>query len=246
MALPVADDHHADTALGADDSAYNVNFEGMDFVAPSSDETIQVSVEGLEDYSYTVKADVGRINGSTSSLSGSTEDGKFSFRYTSTTALGTNTITVTIKSSEIDDGELTATYKIKVMDVYTISVNVKNTGGMALEGVPISLYVDGNLYRTNNFDIPLSTEDEETTTLSFNVDPSDFSSGTHNYEIIADNNADGLILFGDSSNLSATGTFYTGDGGWGLLSIVLTIIAVVMVVILLYTYFRRGKKKHKK
>ena len=218
----------------------------MDFVAPSADETIQVSVDGLEDYSYTVKADVGRINGSTSALSGSTKDGNFSFRYTSTTALGINTITVTITSSEIDDGELTATYNIKVIDVYKISVNVKNTGGMALESVPISLYIDEDLYRTNNFDIPLSTEDSEFTTLTFNVDASSLSSGQHSYKILVDNNADGLISFGGSSNLSASGTFYTGDGGWGLLSIILTIIAVVMIVILIYTYFRRGKKKRKK
>lgn len=237
IALPVTN-----AALGAEDNDYNVTFDGMNFVAPEGDETIKVTVDDLQSYSYSVKASSGRINGSSSTYTGSTTDGTFSFKYTAPTTLGNITITVTIESSEITDGELTRTYTMNVINVYQVSVNVKNTGGMTVE-VPVSLYIDGNLYRTDMIEIKAS---DEATKLTLDINAGALRSGQHNYEIVIDEQYSGLISFGDSDRLSATGTFYTGDGGWGIISIVLSILVVVLVILFIYLYFNRGKKKKRK
>ena len=72
IALPVTN-----AALGAEDKDYKVTFDGMDFVAPEGDETIKVTVDNLQSYSYNVKASSGKINGSSSNATGSTTDGTF-------------------------------------------------------------------------------------------------------------------------------------------------------------------------
>ena len=241
IALPVANA----ATLGAEDKDYKVTFEGMNFVAPEGNETIKVNVENLDKYTYSVKADnsSAKINGSSSSYTGSTTDGTFSFKFTAPKTLGKVNITVTIESSDIEGGKLTRTYTMNVINVYKISVDVKNTGGMSLEGVPVALYIDGKVYRTNTFDIKAS---EEATTLTFDVNAGALGGGQHNYEIVLDDSLDGLVSFGEAGKLSASGTFYTGDGGWGIISIVLSIIVVLMVIFFLYTYFTRGKKKKHK
>lgn len=239
IALPVAN-----AALGAEDKDYNVKFEGMNFVAPEGDETIKVTVDDLQKYSYSVKVDAnsGKINGSSSAHTGSTTDGTFSFKYTAPKTLGKVTITVTIESSEITGGKLTRTYTMNVINVYQVSVDVKNTGGMTVE-VPVNLYIDGKLYRTDVLEIKAS---DEATKLTLDINAGALKGGQHNYEIVIDEKYSGLINFGDSDKLSATGTFYTGDGGWGIISIVLSILVVVMVIIFIYVYFNRGKKKKRK
>ncbi len=238
IALPVTN-----AALGAEDKDYKVTFDGMDFVAPEGDETIKVTVDNLQSYSYDVKASSGKINGSSSNAKGSTTDGTFSFKYTASKNLGNDTITVKITSSEITGGELTRTYTMKVINVYQVSVNVKNTGGMSVE-VPVNLYIDGKLYRTDVLEIKAS---DEATKLTLDVNAGALKGGQHNYEIVIDEKYSGLISFGDSEQLSAKGTFYTGDGGWGIISIVLSILVVVLVILFIYLYFNRGKKKkHKK
>ena len=240
IALPVAN-----AALGAEDKDYKVTFDGMNFVAPEGDETIKVTVDNLQKYSYSVKVDSGKgkINGSSSNHTGSTTDGTFSFKYTAPKTLGKVTITVTIESSEITGGKLTRTYTMNVVNVYQVSVDVKNIGGMSLEGVPVKLYIDGKLYRTDKVDIKAS---EEATKLTFDVNAGALKGGQHNYEIVFDESLNGLVSFGDSDKLSATGTFYTGDGGWVIISIVLSILVVIMVIIFIYVYFNRGKKKKRK
>lgn len=237
IALPVAN-----AALGAEDKDYKVTFEGMNFVAPEGDETIKVTVDDLQKYSYSVKADDGKVNGSSSKYTGSTTDGTFSFKYTAPKTLGKDTITVEIESSEITGGKLTRTYTMNVINVYQVSVDVKNTGGMTVE-VPVMLYIDGKLYRTDNIEIKAS---DEATKLTLDIDAGALKGGQHNYEIVIDEKYSGLINFGSSDKLSATGTFYTGDGGWGIISIVLSILVVVMVIIFIYVYFNRGKKKKRK
>ncbi len=237
IALPVAN-----AALGAEDKDYKVTFEGMNFVAPEGDETIKVTVADLQKYSYSVKADGGKLNGSSSNYTGSTTDGTFSFKYTAPKNLGKVTITVTIESSEITGGKLTRTYTMDVVNVYQVSVNVKNAGGMTVE-VPVKLYIDGSLYRTDMIEIKAS---DEATKLTLDINAGALKGGQHNYEIVIDEKYSGLISFGDSEKLSATGTFYTGDGGWGIISIVLSIVVVIMVIVFIYVYFNRGKKKKRK
>ena len=237
IALPVAN-----AALGAEDKDYKVTFDGMNFVAPEGDELIKVTVDELQKYSYSVKASSGKVNGSSSSYTGSTTDGTFSFTYTAPKTLGKIDITVTIESSDITNGKLTRTYTMNVINVYQVSVDVKNTGGMTVE-VPVMLYIDGKLYRTDTIEIKAS---DEATKLTLDVNAGALKGGQHNYEIVIDEKYSGLINFGDSEKLSATGTFYTGDGGWGIISIVLSIVAVVMVIIFIYVYFNRGKKKKRK
>ena len=132
---------------------------------------------------------------------------------------------------------------MNVINVYQVSVNVKNTGGMSVE-VPVNLYIDGKLYRTDVLEIKAS---DEATKLTLDVNAGALKGGQHNYEIVIDEKYSGLISFGDSEQLSAKGTFYTGDGGWGIISIVLSILVVVLVILFIYLYFNRGKKKkHKK
>ena len=239
IALPVAN-----AALGAEDKDYKVTFQGMNFVAPEGDETIKVTVEDLEKYSYSVKleSNSGKINGSSSTYTGSTTDGTFSFKYTAPKTLGKVTITVTIESSDITGGKLTRTYTMNVVNVYQVSVDVKNTGGMTVE-VPVNLYIDGKLYRTDSIEIKAS---DEATKLTLDINAGALKGGQHNYEIVIDEKYSGLINFGSSDKLSATGTFYTGDGGWGIISIVLSILVVIMVIVFLYVYFNRGKKKKRK
>ena len=120
----------------------------------------------------------------------------------------------------------------------TMSANVYNSGNVTVENVPVQFYVDNNLVATSYYNFTAG----QTTAVSYTWATSGLSSGTHTVVITLDSNNTFLRINNNTNSYSTN--FYIGDGGWGVIDIVLGVSFIVLIIITFLVYRKKkGRKK---
>jgi len=132
------------------------------------------------------------------------------------------------------------TYTMRAVEPVVLTAPVLNSGNIDLVDVPVAWYVDGNLVGTEKYYIAANG----TTNLTYSWPAASLSNGKHEYKVVIDPDqthpASGLLTF-DGSN-EHVGTLYVGDGGFGMINILLALVLVLLIVVLLLFRGRKRKK----
>jgi hypothetical protein len=223
-------------ALAAETNSYQVNFDGSyKYLIPGQVGTVIVNVDANRPAgNYTWTAAVG--SGSVSPTTGQSDGGSFTLKVTAPTTTGDMTLSVTLSNGSVNN---TFKYTIHVVNPVVITAQVKNTGNVTMQNVPVQFRADNVTLNETTFTIAANS----TQTLTYNWTSSGFSNGEHTVEIVLDPSQQ-LVTFIDGSTTFSS-KFYVGDAGWGIANILLTIVFSLLLLILFFTYMGRGKKKRR-
>ncbi len=221
-------------ASAAEANSYPVNFDGSNqYLIPGQVGKVIVNV-GTDRPSgnYTWTAAIS--NGTVSPASGQGDGENFTLAVTAPSSTGDLTLTVSLSNGTVNNA---AKYTIHVVDPVVITAQVKNSGNVTMQNVPVQFKVDGVIVNETTFTIAANS----TQTLTYNWTTSGLSNGEHTVGIALDS-SNQFVRFIDGSTTYST-TFYVGDAGWGFANIMLTIVFALLLLILFFTYMGRGRKK---
>jgi CARDB len=220
-------------ASAAEANSYQINFNGSDqYLIPGQVGTVIVNVGAdrpAGNYTWTATATTGTV----APASGQGNAENFTLTVTAPTTTGDMALSVSLSNGTVNN---TAKYTIHVVDPVVITAQVKNTGNVTLQNVPVQFLVDGAVVNETTFTIGANSN----MTLTYNWTSSGLSNGQHTVQIVLDPNQQVKFIDGTTTFSS---NFYVGDAGWGLANIVLTIVFVLLLLILFFTYMGRGRKK---
>lgn len=223
----------------AQNDSYLIDVKGPEAMIPGEKAVLTVNVEGGPDGKIKYNASV--PSGATiTPKTGAPSGRSFNLTVTAPSTIG-STFTVTIEVSSLNGSVKTiARYEIKVVEPVTLSVTLVNSADVTAVGIPVSFYVDGNHVGTVNATIPAAT----THKISYNWSVASLSQGRHVLKVVIDPDQK-FVRFADGTN-EYTGEFYVGDGGWGTINLLLSILVVIFIVVVFLTYMNQSKKKKKK
>lgn len=221
-------------ASAAETNSYQINFDGSyKYLIPGQTGTVIVNVGAdrpAGNFTYTAAVGSGTVSPSTSQGSGE----NFTLKVTAPSTTGDMTLSVSLSNGTVNN---TAKYTIHVVSPVVITAQVRNSGNVTLENVPVQFKADGVIVNETTFTIAANS----TKTLTYNWTSSGLSNGEHTVEIVLDPNQQ-LVRFIDGTTTFSS-KFYVGDAGWGFANIMLTIVFSLLLLILFFTYMGRGKKK---
>jgi len=223
----------------AQDGNFLISIDGPETLIPGEKAVYTVNVAGGPG-SGAIKYNATAGNGgAVTPKSGSTTANSFNFTVTAPSKVGEFTVTFGV-SNENGSIANTAQHTIRVVEPVVISAKLTNSANVEATGVPVQIYVDGNLVGNITVTIPASS----TRTVTYNWSVAGLSAGQHAVKMVVDPDnqfvrfADGGTVFEDS--------FYVGDAGWGLANILLTVIFALLLLVVFFTYMSRGRKKKKR
>ncbi len=166
--------------------------------------------------------------------------GVFKFNLTAPSAATDITITVNV-TSESSIGQKVVgikQYFVKSVHPITISVTLVNQGSMALEGVPVYFYADGEQLATKIVSLPVGGSKEVTYNWTESV-----SRGQH--EIMVKLDPDQKFVRFESGGVVYTQTIWVGEGNYSNTNSIF-IGGIILLMLLSYLVYKRPAKRRKK
>jgi hypothetical protein len=220
----------------AEANSYQMNFDGsVSYLSTGEKGNVIVNVATDRpggNYTWTATISGGTVTPTT----GTSSKDNFTLAVTAPSTTGDLTLTVSLTNGTANTSTA-AKYTIHVVKPVAISAQVKNSGNVAMQNVPVQFKVDGNVINTTTFSIPANS----TKTLYYNWTAPGLSNGEHTVEIVLDPSSEFVNFIGETKTF--TSKFYVGDAGWGLANILLTIVFALLLLVLFFTYMNKGRKK---
>ena len=222
----------------AQEDRYLIAIDGPSTMIPGEKAVLTVNVtggpEGVIKYNATVP-----YGSAVTPRTGTTSSGTFNVTVTAPATTGTFSVTFGV-SSENGSATNTARYDIKVVEAVVLSAQLTNAANVTATGVPVQFFVDGEIVGTVQATIPANS----TKTVTYNWSAPGLSAGQHALKVVVDPEQQ-FVRFADGGMVFET-SFYVGDGGWGLANLLLSLVLVIFMVVVFFTYMNRGKKKRRR
>jgi hypothetical protein len=217
---------------------YLIEVKGPQHMIPGEKAVLTVNVTGGP--GGVVKYNATATSGSSvTPKMGTTSTGSFNVTVTAPSKTGTFTITFGVSSAN-GSASANAQYTITVVEAVALSVALTNTANVTATGVPVQFFVDGEIVGTVQATIPANS----TKTVTYNWSAPGLSAGQHALKVVVDPEQQ-FVRFADGGMVFET-SFYVGDGGWGLANLLLSLVLVIFMVVVFFTYMNRGKKKRRR
>jgi hypothetical protein len=229
----------AATVSAADNNQYLISFTGDQYLGTGETGryTVQVTAGPGGNYSYSVK-----VNGGAKVVPANGQSSTENFTVSVTAPTTPQDVVMEVNISSIGatpSVNTTAKYTIHVIKPVKISAVVQNTANVTANNVPIEFWADGKLVNSTTFNVGANSNK----TVTYNWTAPNLAAGQHTLQVKLDPNSQ-YVTFSDGST-TFTSYFYIGDGGWGLINILLIIIFALLLVIVFLTYMGRNKKRKK-
>ena len=226
------------TPATAQEDRYLIEVHGPQTMIPGEKAVLTVNITGGPGGPVKYNATV-PYGSAVTPRTGTTSSGSFNVTVTAPSSTGQFSVTFGI-SSQNGSVSASAKYDIKVVEAVVLSAELTNAANVTATGVPVQFFVDGEQVGTVTATIPAAS----TRTVQYNWSAGSLSGGKHTLKVVVDPNQK-FVTFADGGNVFET-NFYVGDGGWGLANILLAIVLAIFMVVVLFAYMNRGKKKKKK
>ncbi|MCL1979260.1 MAG: hypothetical protein FWG60_03785 [Methanomassiliicoccaceae archaeon] len=192
-------------------------------------ETLDLSYTALlKDSSGATKS--GTISPSSGVLSNGIES---TLTVTAPAAAGKYTLVVTFTEKKNDDEkvETERTQTITVVEPVVLTAVLRNNSNVDFTNFVVYFKVDGKLVDESRSMVSVAAGD--TTTVTHEWVSESYSNGRHTFQVVA---GDENIGSTQTSFLGGEGTFYVGHSDYGLVNILLGILAVVLIIVVVYLY----------
>ncbi len=151
-------------------------------------------------------------------------------------------LTVNVTSTEWKEGKQTyasTTFSIKVVMPVMIKAKVYNLGAVDAQNVTARFYIDGDLIKTQIFNLSAG----KYTNLTYNWTFANLRQGQHTITVTVDDPAE-LVEFSDGNNVM-TQVIYFGSPG-NPVGAVLTMVLIIVAVLFVLTYLQKPVRRTKK
>lgn len=221
-------------ATATETNLIDVRLDGPDVIGTGVQETYTLRVsylypERIQNFSYTAKLTGGNTTGgSVLPSNGTAKNGVFTLKVTAPGAAGKFTVQINATADEgratwfwVEDFELEA-----VRPVYVNAVLV-NSGNASLTDASVKMLVDGELKRTEFFNITSG----QSIQLNFTWVFSTMSEGKHTITLIANDGTD-TVEFSTGDNVLTIDVYYSTSGNIlrGVLGIMIVFVAIILVM----------------
>jgi hypothetical protein len=172
---------------------------------------------------------------------GVNQDGRFRFNLTAPSQAADMTIRVNVTSKGPSGAISSASYSYYVRSVVpiTVTARVVNEGNIALTGVPVYFFADGQLKKTTFIDLPASGS----RSLTYNWTEG-ASQGQHQLRMELDPN--GRFVRFESGGTVYEQTIWVGGTNWGDTNAIFIGLFAIMAFAAYLVYKRPGPKRRKR